>query len=208
MADENQTPEEKLADLYARVGRIQIQDSAAAKSAATALDAAGLSADAATYAVNASVTAQKYAAQMNKGSLSNPSKPNGYKVEIIGDTGKELKVTRQDGSGVGDVYFKEDGNILVGKESGSAGRVDMWKAITMHGTNVNHGTGASTFANNDDYFEMSVRGFYGGIKDSSTGIVEKSVELDIDDTNNAVLKLNGKRVLTEDDLIALSQNLG
>lgn len=165
MADENQTPEEKLADLYARVGRIQAQDDAAAESATTALGAAGLSADAATYAVNASVTAQKYAAQINKGSLSNPSKPNGYKVEIIGDTGKELQITRQDGVKSNNIQFKEDGNITVGETGHSLGHIDMWKAVDMHNNNVTHGAGRALFTYSEASVgiancEMSGRGFF------------------------------------------------
>lgn len=165
MADENQTPEEKLADLYARVGRIQAQDDAAAASATTALGAAGLSADAATYAVNASVTAQKYAAQINKGSLSNPSKPNGYKVEIIGDTGKELQITRQDGVKSNNIHLKEDGNITVGEAEHSSGHIDMWKSVDMHHNNVTHGAGRALFTYSDASVgtancEMSGRGFF------------------------------------------------
>lgn len=79
-------------------------------------------------------------------------------------------------------------------KNGSTIEVD--SSITMkNGKNLNHGGGASTFVSGDDEFNMSVRGFYGGTKVGGT--LEKSVELTIDNSNTASLKLNKAEVRTK-----------
>ena len=61
----------------------------------------------------------------------------------------------------------------------------------LHGNNLQHGAGASIFAQGSIVSSMSARGFY--VEDSGVRIVE----LDSDATGHAYMELNGSRVLTE-----------
>lgn len=85
----------------------------------------------------------------------------------------------------------------------NGGSIDVDSAITMkNGKNINHGGGASTFVSGNDEFNMSVRGFYGGTK--INGTLHKSVELTIDDANNASLKLNDAEVRTKETRVLVN----